>query len=243
MLDLAGRSRLLDPERRFMVESDQANFAEVEFKADSVYQAVIGRKPSQSSHRKGAVMSLTNLLVPTYKQMLKTLSGWLDKAQAQMPEGRAEALLSARLAPDMFPLSTQIRFACVQAQEGVFRLKGEDFPVAIDALLDEGRNAGEHPGSIVDAQARIDETVALLDDLAPGALDADPESSIVHALPAGMIFDLTAEQYARDWTLPQFYFHLIIAYAILRSEGVDLGKADYVTHMFAYLRPGTMPSN
>ena len=188
-------------------------------------------------------MLLTRLLVPTYKQMLKTLSGWLDKAQAQMLEDRAEALLSARLAPDMFPLSTQIRFACMQAQEGVFRLKGENFPVSINVLLDEGRNAGGHPGSIADAQARIDETVALLDDLAPGALDADPERLIAHALPTGMIFDLTAEQYVRDWTLPQFYFHLMIAYAILRSEGVDLGKADYVTHMFAYLRPGTMPSN
>jgi hypothetical protein len=215
----------------------------MEFKTDGAYQALIGGKLSQAFKRKDAFMSLTNLLVPTYKQMLKTLSGWLDKAQAQMPEGRAEALLSARLAPDMFPLSTQIRFACVQAQEGVFRLKGEHFPISRDTLLDEGRNANEHPGSIADAQARIDETIALLDDLAPGALDAEPERPIAHALPTGMVFDLTAEQYARDWTLPQFYFHLMIAYAILRREGVELGKADYVTHMFAYLRPGTMPSN
>jgi hypothetical protein len=188
-------------------------------------------------------MSLTNLLVPTYRQMLNTLSGWLDKAQAQMPDGRAEALLAARLAPDMFPLSTQIRFACAQAQEGVFRLKREDFPASVDALLDEGRNAGERPGSIADAQARIHDTVALLDNLVPAALDADPATPIAHALPNGMIFDLTPEQYARDWTLPQFYFHLMIAYAILRREGVGLGKADYVTHMFAYLRPGTMPSD
>lgn len=189
------------------------------------------------------LMSLTNLLVPTYTQMLQTLSAWLDKAQDQMSEGGANALLSARLAPDMFPLSTQIRFACVQAQEGVFRLRGEDFPASIDTLLGEGRNAGEHPGSIADAQARIAETITLLDDLAPDALDGDPERLIAHRLPVGMIFDLTAGQYARDWTLPQFYFHLMIAYAILRSQGVDLGKADYVAHMFAYLRPGTMPSH
>ena len=78
--------------------------------------------------------------------------------------------------------------------------------------------------------------------LAPDALDGDPDRPIAHALPAGMIFDLTADRYARDWTLPQFYFHLMIAYAILRSEGVDLGKVDYVPHMFAYLRPGTMPA-
>ena len=187
-------------------------------------------------------MSLTNLVVPTYKQMLATMSAWLDKAKAQMPEGEAEALLAARLAPDMFPLATQVRFACVQAQEAVYRLQDEAFPASIARLLDEGRSAGEHPGSISDAQARIGETIALLDGLAPGALDVDPERQIGHALPNGMTFDLTAEQYARDWTLPQFYFHLMIAYAILRSEGVDLGKADYVTHMFAYLRPGTIPS-
>lgn len=187
-------------------------------------------------------MTPTSLVVPTYKQMLNTLSGWLDKARAQMPDGEAEALLSARLAPDMFPLSTQIRFACVQACEAVCRLQGEDFPTSINELLDEGRNAGEHPGSIDDARTRISETVALLDGLAGDALDTDPRMSIVHELPTGMVFDLTAEQYVRDWTLPQFYFHLMIAYAILRSKGVTLGKVDYVPHMFAYLRPETWPA-
>ena len=187
-------------------------------------------------------MAPINLLIPTYLQMLKALSGWLGKAQAQMPDGQADALLSARLSPDMFPLSTQVRFACVQAQEGMFRLKGEAFPPAIDILLNEGRNAAESPGSMADAQARIDETVALVESLASEAFDADPERAITHILPMGMIFDLTAEQYARDWAIPQFYFHVMIAYAILRHEGIELGKADYVAHMFAYLRPGPTPS-
>ena len=186
-------------------------------------------------------MTLTSLVVPTFKQMLNTMSGWLDKAQAA--SGReAERLLLARLAPDMFPLSTQVRFACVQAWEAVSRLKGEDFPASINILLDEGRNAGARPGTIADAQDRISETIAMLDRLAPDALDGVPDRAIAHALPTGMIFDLTAEQYARDWTIPQFYFHLITSYAILRSQGVDLGKADYVPHMLAYLRPGTWPA-
>lgn len=59
---------------------------------------------------------------------------------------------------------------------------------------------------------------------------------LAHDLPIGLTFDLTAAQYARDWTLPQFYFHVMTAYAILRNAGVALGKADYVPHMFAYLR-------
>jgi len=186
-------------------------------------------------------VKLIDVLVPTYVQMLKALATWLDKAEAQMPEGGAEALLSARLAPDMFPLSTQIRFACVQAQEGVFRLEGQSFPPSVEILLNEGRNAAQRPGSIAEAKARIGETVALVETAASKALDVDPETPIAHALPMGMVFDLTAEQYARDWALPQFYFHVMISYAILRSEGVDLGKADFVAHMFAYLRPGTMP--
>jgi uncharacterized protein len=185
-------------------------------------------------------MSLTKLLVPTYTQMLRALSGWLKKAQEQIPQADAEALLSARLAPDMFPLSTQVRFACVQAQEAIFRLQGTAFPKSIDELLEEGRNAGDRPGSIADAQARIDQTIALLDGLAPDALDANADQPLAHELPNGMILDLSAEQYARDWTLAQFYFHLMTAYSILRSEQIELGKADYVAHMFPYIRPETL---
>lgn len=181
-------------------------------------------------------MSLTSLLVPTFMQMLRALSGWLEKAQAQMPGEAAEALLSARLAPDMFPLSTQIRFACVQAHEASCRLRGLDFPESIDTLLNEGRNGGERPGSMDDAQARIAETLALLEALAPDALDMAPAAPVAHALPNGMIFDLTAEQYARDWVLAQFYFHIMTAYAILRSEKLELGKIDYIPHMLPYLR-------
>lgn len=187
-------------------------------------------------------MSLTSLLVPTYRQMLAALSSWLEKAQAQKAGSEADALLSARLAPDMFPLATQIRFACVQAWEGVHRLQDMDLPPQVQALLDEGRQAGDHPGTIADARARIAETIALLDGIAADALDRDGAQPLAHALPNGMIFDLTADGYARDWTLPQFYFHVMTAYSILRKEGVALGKADYVAHMLTHLRPGTIPA-
>ena len=62
-------------------------------------------------------------------------------------------------------------------------------------------------------------------------------------LALGSRFDLDGEGYARDWALSQFYFHIMTAYAILRNQGVELGKADYVQHMFAYLRPGTAPAS
>lgn len=182
-------------------------------------------------------MSLTKLLVPTYVNMLTALSGWLDKAQAQLAPANAEALLSARLAPDMFPLATQVRFACVQAQEATYRLRGLTFPPAIAVLLDEGRHAGERPGTLADAQERIAETLSLLRDLSPDALDQAPDSPIAHELANGMVFDLTAEEYARDWSLGQFYFHVMTAYSILRAERVELGKADYIPHLLGRLRP------
>lgn len=186
-------------------------------------------------------MKLKDVLVPTYSQMLGALSAWLKKAEAQKGDD-TQTLLTARLAPDMFPLATQIRFACVQAQEGIFRLRQEEFPASIAELLDEGRNAAERPGTMADARARIAETLSIVETAAGDATDLDPATPIAHALPQGMVFDLTAGQYVRDWTIPQFYFHVMAAYAILRHHGVDLGKADYVAHMFPYLRPDTLPA-
>lgn len=185
---------------------------------------------------------LKNLLVPTYVQMLGALSAWLGKVNVGTLPGGEQALLTARLAPDMFPLGTQIRFACVQAQEGVFRMRQETFPPSIEELLEEGRNGAEKPGSIVDALGRIASTISIVEGAAMGAEEIDPATPIAHMLPQGMVFDLTAEQYVRDWALPQFYFHLVTAYAILRAQGIGLGKVDYVAHMFPYLRPGTAPA-
>lgn len=186
-------------------------------------------------------MTLSDLLVPTYVQMLGALSQWLSKAEAQRPDGSIDTLLAARLAPDMFPLATQVRFACRQAQEGVFRLLEQEFPPSLQTLLDEGRNAGERPGTLVDAQARIVETIAVVEAAAAGSIRIEPAAPIAHALPNGMTLDLTAEQYARDWALPQFYFHVVTAYSIIRAQGIELGKADYVSHMFAYFRQPAMP--
>lgn len=186
-------------------------------------------------------MLLPDLLLPTYAQMLRALSSWLDKAGAGQVDG-GDALLAARLAPDMFPLATQIRFACVQAYEGIARLRDEALPDVVQELLAEGRRAAEAPGTLAAAQARIAATIAMVDAAAGAMPTVDPARDIAHALPQGMIFDLSAEQYARDWAIPQFYFHVMTAYAILRAQGAGLGKGDYVAHMFAYLRPGTAPA-
>ena len=84
-------------------------------------------------------MSLATMLVPTYLNMLGALSAWLEKGEQQGLD--MDALLAERLADDMFPLTTQVRFSCVQALEGVHRLAGQDFPPLVAELLAEGREA------------------------------------------------------------------------------------------------------
>lgn len=184
-------------------------------------------------------MTLTDVLVPTYRNMLRTLLGLLDKAEAQLGPDKAEALLSARLAPDMYPLATQIRFAAVQAFEGPRRLLGQPQLEQSEDILNEGRNAGDRPGTLAEARARIDQALAYVEALGPGALDQIGEDELLALdLPMGMTFDMTRNEFVRDWALGQFYFHIMAAYAILRKEGVEIGKRDYVPHMFAYLRTG-----
>ena len=179
--------------------------------------------------------TLTNLLVPTCKQNIKCLSAWFDKVDD-------EKILCKRLAPDMFPLATQIRFVCLQAQEAVYRLQHKEIPEELLDLSQEGRMFGEEEATddtFVDAKARLSEAISFLDALEPNALDLDncAEREMKLELADGVVFYLTGEQYVRDWALPQFYFHVVTAYSILRNAGVELGKADYVPHMFAYMRP------
>lgn len=190
-------------------------------------------------------MTLTAFLVPALTNQLRAVSGWLGKAEA-FAAGRGQspdALLALHLAPDMYPLTTQLRFLAFQAQEPVYRLRGEAVLEAVLEVRQEGRDGGERPGTWLEARARVAEAAAFLATVGPGELDAQAGQPIAHELPTGMIFDMTAEQYVRDWALPQAAFHEMIAYAILRHAGVPLGKVDYVPHMFAYLRPGTAPAD
>lgn len=177
-------------------------------------------------------MDLYAIAVPTYAQMLKGLSNQLTKAQAFAADNglAQDDLLSARLAPDMFPLSTQVRFVCTQASDMLKQLTGSDaFAPAEDAADLDGLRA-----QLAEAVAKVQATQA-------SAFDGAADRKIELKMPNGIIFDMTGEQFLRDWALAQFYFHLTAAYAILRHKGVALGKPDWVSHMFAYIRPGTLP--
>src|SRR3569833_819402 len=118
-------------------------------------------------------MTLADLLIPTYRNNLNMLLVLLDKAEAQLGADATEALLSARLAPDMWPLATQLRLAALQAQEAPMRLLGQQMPGPLDELQTKARNGGEHPGTLAEARARIAEAHTNHDTHTPNTFDAD----------------------------------------------------------------------
>ncbi len=176
---------------------------------------------------------LYELTVPAYANGLRALSAQLDKALAWGADNGVGELqfIVARLAPDMFPLAAQVRSTCSQAMQPPTRLGAAGAPPLSEDATD-----------FAGLQAQVAATLAWLDTVDAAVLDADPDRPVSFDLPNGMAFDMTARTYVRDWAQPQFYFHLVAAYSILRHMGVPLGKADYVGYVTRYLRPGTAPA-
>ena len=169
-------------------------------------------------------MTLHAMTITTYVQMLGAMSGWLDKAAIGAAEKGGDAILEARLTEDMLPLAAQVRIACDQATGTVKRLTTKSLVLSDD-----------NDTTIAAAKARIATTIAFLQTVTESDVAA-PDSAVGLDLPNGMAFDFTALEYARDWALAQFYFHVGMAYAILRKEGVALGKVDYLSYGMRYLR-------
>jgi hypothetical protein len=166
-------------------------------------------------------MSYATAAFATYANMLGTLDHLVTKAAAHE---KGEALLQARLAEDMFPLHTQIRFTLDQVVTALKRLGN------VELASDDSDIA-----SFAEAHARIAAVQALVAGTDPATWPAAGDM-VEFTLPNGMTFAMQAHEYCRDWAMPQFYFHLMAAYSILRQEGVAIGKIDYVGHMMKYLR-------
>lgn len=166
-------------------------------------------------------MHLAETALITFDQLLTTLDHLLSKAAASE---QGEALLQARLAPDMFPLATQVRFTTQQIYNTLNRAYGGS---------DVGPDT-DH-ASIAAARAHLADVRALI----AAARKAEPlaEGTMVEFdLPNGMAFAMTVSDYVRDWAMPQFHFHLMTAYAILRHAGLAIGKADYLGYMMQHLK-------
>ncbi len=156
--------------------------------------------------------------IPVFIKFLTSIQTWLDKALA---EGQDETmLLAARLAPDMRPLSAQVQMMSDNAKNASARLSGTTAPTMDDSET-----------TVTDLKARCARTIALLEGLDRSAFDEAADRNIVLALPNGSGFQLSGRDYLRDFAMPNFMFHVTMAYAVLRAQGVALGKFDFLQHL------------
>ena len=163
-------------------------------------------------------ISMSQASAPRFAHTLKCLSAILAKGQAHCEAKKIDpqVLASARLFPDMFPLSRQVQVACDSAKGAVARLAGVEVPKHEDTekTLDE-------------LQARIAKTLDFIGSVKPAQIDCSEEREIVLKL-RGRDVSFNGAQYLLGFAWPNFYFHATTAYAILRHNGVELGKADFL---------------
>lgn len=158
-----------------------------------------------------------HLIVLEMKKLLGQINGWLDKAaaHAQTKKYDVNTLLQARLAPDQFPLVRQLQAVCDQAKYAAGRTTGKDMPSHADTE------------QTVDAiKARIASVIAYLDTFSKN--DFESLASRTVTTPRWEGKSMTATDYLVEHAMPNFFFHLTTAYAILRHNGVDVGKRDFL---------------
>ncbi len=163
-------------------------------------------------------LTMSRAAIPMFKQYLTALTRTLDKAEghAALHKIDPEALLKARLYPDMFPLASQVQFACDFAKGAVSRLAGVPVPSYED-----------NEKTFADLRARIAKTLAFINSIPAGDID-DSESRDVRMTFAGQPLAFKGEPYLIGFALPSFVFHVTTAYALLRHNGVEIGKADFL---------------
>ena len=163
-------------------------------------------------------MSMYQAGVPAILHYLSTLSAIIDKAAAHCAARKIDptVLVNFRLAPDMLPFSRQVQIASDVVKGGAARLAGVEMPSFPDteATFDE-------------LKARIAKTGAFVKSVTPAQIDGTEAKEITLKSPNGEL-KFAGNQYLTGFVLPNFYFHVTMAYAILRHCGVEIGKNDFL---------------
>ncbi|WP_204508189.1 DUF1993 domain-containing protein [Aestuariivirga litoralis] len=163
-------------------------------------------------------MNMYDASVPVFVHFLRSLSVILKKAEVHCTAKKIDpsVILSARLFPDMFPLTRQVQIASDAAKGAGARLTG----MAVPSWADEER-------SFEELQARIARTIAFLSDLKAEQFDG-AETREISLKAGGRELNFKGFAYLETWAKPNFYFHVTTAYAILRHNGIELGKPDFL---------------
>ena len=163
-------------------------------------------------------ISMYQASVPRFVNILNNLSGILDKAQAHVDAKKlTDASLTAfRLYPDMLPMTTQVQIACDAAKGVVARLAGVEIP----AFSDDEK-------TLADLKARVSKTMAFIQTITPAQIDGTEDKDIV--IKRGeKETHYKGMQFLMGHAIPNFYFHIATAYNILRHNGVEIGKRDFL---------------
>ena len=162
--------------------------------------------------------TMSQASLPVFEIGLNALSAVLDKVAAHAAAKKIDAaeLLNWRLAPDMFALGRQVQVSCDQAKNGSARLAGVEAPAFAD-----------NETTIDQLKARIVKTIAFLKSLDAKAIDASADREITFPLGKNQ-GQMKGGDYLDHYMLPNFYFHLTAAYAIVRHGGVEIGKRDFL---------------
>jgi uncharacterized protein len=163
-------------------------------------------------------ISMYQASAPRFANTLKNLSAILDKTQAHVEAKKIDpaVLLASRLYPDMFPLVRQIQIASDNAKGPVARLAGVEVPKYEDT-----------EETIADLKARLARTIDFVGSFRPAQIDGSEDKDI-HLKLGPREVDWKGMQYLLGFALPNFYFHVVTAYDILRHNGVEIGKRDYI---------------
>jgi hypothetical protein len=166
--------------------------------------------------------SLSDASLPVFETALNALSAIIDKAEAFAAAKKIDpsVLLGWRLAPDMFPLLRQVQVVTDQAKNASSRLAGIEPPVFED-----------NETTFAELKARLAKTLAHLKTLDRAKIDASVEREITFPLGGTNKGHMKGSDYLSHFVLPNFYFHVTAAYAILRNCGVEVGKRDFLGNM------------
>jgi hypothetical protein len=163
-------------------------------------------------------LSMYQASIPVFVRMFGNLSTILDKAAAYADAKKIDpaVLLNARLAPDMHPLTRQVQIASDAVKGCAARLAGVEMPSYADT-----------ESSFAELQARIQKTVDFIEGFSAAQIDGSEGREVVLRFP-GAEMKFTGQDYLLNFVLPNFYFHLTTAYAILRHNGLEIGKMDFL---------------
>lgn len=163
-------------------------------------------------------VSLYDFSVPLFVRSLTNLSALLDKGVAYATARKFDptVLVESRLYPDMHPLKRQVQIACDTVKGAAGRLGGAEIPKHEDteATMDE-------------LKARIAKTIAFVKSVDAAKIAAAENSPVTLKFPSRTM-EFTGKSYLTDFVIPNLYFHVTVAYAILRNNGVEIGKGDFL---------------